>query len=432
MSKTSNTPANPFFVQTIIPDEYFCDRKEDTDRIITMLRDGNNIVLTSPRRIGKSSLLHHILLQKEIRRTYNTLYVDIQNTQSAADFIMAMKKALRDPATSTFPDAFRGEFETVTREYGIHSGFTAGPVSLQADYRERQQRKDEDVLVEVFRLLGRTAKPNLVIFDEFQQIEKYPDNITALLRANIQLLSNSRFIYSGSSVHMLASMFTQYNHPFYNSSMPYGLKRIPSQVYADFCREMFRKRGRMITGEACSLIYDLFLGNTLNMQQVMNRVFQDTAVGDTADRQEAEEAIRTILQDRSDLYEAAFSSLKSTGERRVVACIANEGVAEGMTSTTMLARYGLGAPSSVSNHLKALSGEERKVITRTGNTWRLADRFFELWILWQAGTLTARFEEAQAVRLRYERARRAALPTKTVLRETQPEATTTKKRGPKP
>lgn len=77
MALKARKVGNPFFITTDIPDKYFCDRKAETESIIDKLISGNNIVLAAERRIGKSSLLHHVLRQKVVKSSYNTLYVDI-------------------------------------------------------------------------------------------------------------------------------------------------------------------------------------------------------------------------------------------------------------------------------------------------------------------------------------------------------------------
>ena len=410
-------PTNPFILSPFIPDDYFCDRKGDTETLVNMIDSGNNIVLTADRRIGKSALLHHILNQKEIRHDYNTLYVDIYNTHCAEDFIKAMKNAISDPGMSTFPKAFTEEFETITQEYGIKGEFKSGPISLAADYRAQQRHKDVDVIEKIFKLLSEMPRKNLIVFDEFQQIEKYPDNITALLRSKIQMLPNTRFVYSGSSVHMLTAMFTKDNQPFFNSSSIYGLKRIPSHVYSQFCHDQFRKYDKGIDPEAVSFTHDLMLGNTLGMQQVMNRAFDMTPKFDNADMRCVRDAVCAVLEDRGDLYEAAFARLNA-GEKKIVACIAMEGLATGLTSSAMIAKYGLGASSSITNHLKSLSSEDRKVIQKVGKAYMISDRFFELWIAQQGGLLEEKFNLAAALRNKYNKERAASIPLSEAARET--------------
>ena len=43
---------NPFVVSGRIRPEYFCDRKAESERMIKLLTNGNNVVLKSDRRMG--------------------------------------------------------------------------------------------------------------------------------------------------------------------------------------------------------------------------------------------------------------------------------------------------------------------------------------------------------------------------------------------
>ena len=48
---------NPFIVTGKIDPAYFCDREEESARLIRSLDNGNNLVIISPRRMGKTVLL---------------------------------------------------------------------------------------------------------------------------------------------------------------------------------------------------------------------------------------------------------------------------------------------------------------------------------------------------------------------------------------
>ena len=48
---------NPFVVSGIIPDEYFCDRVNESARLIKSVSNANNMVLISQRRMGKTGLI---------------------------------------------------------------------------------------------------------------------------------------------------------------------------------------------------------------------------------------------------------------------------------------------------------------------------------------------------------------------------------------
>lgn len=48
---------NPFVLLGYAGEEYFCDREKETEELISALRNGRNITLRSPRRIGKTGLI---------------------------------------------------------------------------------------------------------------------------------------------------------------------------------------------------------------------------------------------------------------------------------------------------------------------------------------------------------------------------------------
>ena len=48
---------NPFIITGRIPEEYFCDRRLETQKIVRGLTNGDNICLMPPRRMGKSKLI---------------------------------------------------------------------------------------------------------------------------------------------------------------------------------------------------------------------------------------------------------------------------------------------------------------------------------------------------------------------------------------
>jgi len=76
----------PFIVAGKIPAKYFCDRKEESKRLIDCIENQENVVLISPRRMGKSKLIDYCFDKSDIRNNYYTLQADILQTTSLQEF----------------------------------------------------------------------------------------------------------------------------------------------------------------------------------------------------------------------------------------------------------------------------------------------------------------------------------------------------------
>ena len=164
VSMSDKTPFNPFFTGIQIPDTYFCDRKKETEDLISLIINGNNVVLKAKRRIGKSSLIYHIFNHSVIRDHYNTLYVDIFGTKSLADFHLTLQnKLLNAPFAKTAK--IKRNFETLVKsvnislgEYNPVTGGFALP-SIGTSPSQLPLLPMEDL----FDFLETTKKPNLVV-----------------------------------------------------------------------------------------------------------------------------------------------------------------------------------------------------------------------------------------------------------------------------
>lgn len=73
---------NPFIVTGKIEPEYFCGRVEESARLVKSVTNGNNLVIISPRRMGKTGLIRFCYEKPEIKDDYYTFFIDILHTSS--------------------------------------------------------------------------------------------------------------------------------------------------------------------------------------------------------------------------------------------------------------------------------------------------------------------------------------------------------------
>ena len=55
-----NIPTNPFLITGYQGPDYFCDREKETASLMSALKNGRNITLISPRRMGKTGLIKNV------------------------------------------------------------------------------------------------------------------------------------------------------------------------------------------------------------------------------------------------------------------------------------------------------------------------------------------------------------------------------------
>lgn len=368
---------NPFVTNGYVSPHYFCDREVETARMVSLLTNGNNVALISPRRVGKTDLLRHCFDQPEIKGGYYTFIIDIYATSSIRDFVNVFGKAILDelrPMGRGVWERFLNTLSSLRSEvsfdingqptWSIGLGSITNPIST---------------LDEIFTYLSRADKPCLVAIDEFQQITRYADgaNVEAALRTYIQRCPNAHFVFSGSHRHLMGAIFTSPSRPFYQSVTLMNLAPISLEKYTDFCMKHFSEAGKALLPEVVADLYARFDGVTSYMQKVMNLLFSLTPTGVCCTVPMIEVAIKDLLDFSSDTYESLLFQMPEK-QRAVFMAIAAEGRAEGISGGAFVKKYRLPSASSVASAVKALL--DKDFVTQEKGVYRVYDLFFALWL----------------------------------------------------
>ena len=83
---------NPFVISGYCGRRYFCDREAEAAKIIEAL--GNrNVSLISPRRMGKTGLIHRVFEELTVTEPdIRCFYVDIFSTQNLEELVLLLSK----------------------------------------------------------------------------------------------------------------------------------------------------------------------------------------------------------------------------------------------------------------------------------------------------------------------------------------------------
>lgn len=366
---------NPFIITGYESPQYFCDRVQETSDLIDTLKNGRNVTLTSPRRMGKTGLIKHTFhLLREQDNNNVTIYIDLFPTENMADF------------TQVFASGVMGQLDSnPTKLLSKATAFFKAlrPVISYDDYTGKPKitldiakGTESHTIEQVFQYLKQSGKTCYIAFDEFQQIAFYPEkNIEALLRSYIQDLHNVHFIFSGSQAHMLQEMFLSPKRPFYQSTTGKTVGTIDEGAYFEFASVFFKNQKRELPRDTFHHIYQMYEGHTWYIQMILNRIYSKKSR--QIDIVMVQECIADILAENEYYYQHLLRAY-SKGQARLLKAIAKEKTVSGILSGSFITKYGLTATSSVKSALKRMLDDE--IVYQSDSGYMIYDRFFGDWL----------------------------------------------------
>lgn len=368
---------NPFVTNGYAGEHYFCDRVEETQTLVDLLTNENNVALIAPRRLGKTDLIKHTFAQRAIREHYYTFVIDIYATTSLQELVKALGKSIVESLTSMGKRMIHRFVDIVTSlraditfdifgqpSWGMSVGHVANP---------------EMTLDEIFRFLEQTDRPCLVAIDEFQQITTYvgQPNVEANLRTYIRQCRNANFIFSGSQRHLMDKIFTSPSRPLYQSVTLMNLQPLSLVAYRAFASGLFAEAHKTLPSEVADAVYEQFQGVTAYMQRVMNTLYQRTLPGESCTVPMIAEVIDYHLDLAHDSYETLMRQIP-TSQRNVLIAIACEGHVKNVNSGSFTRKYRLPSTSSVSSAVKGLLTKD--LVTEDKEGYQVYDQLLALWI----------------------------------------------------
>lgn len=367
---------NPFITSGYVSAEYFCDRIQESERLVREVLNGNNLALVSTRRMGKTGLIRHCFQFPEIQQSYYTFFIDIYDSRSLRDLVFALSKEILEGLKPAGKKALQGFWECMKSLQTSISFDVNGMPSLNLGLGDIQA--PANTLDEIFRYLERADKPCIVAIDEFQQITGYAEgNVEATLRTYVQHCNNARFIFAGSQRHIMGNMFLTASRPFYQSVSMMHLESIPLDEYIAFARMHFERCGKGIEENTVRDIYQRFEGVTWYIQKVLNTLFDMTPEQGICGVEMVPEAIRLIVDSFRYTYSEILFRLPEKQKELLIA-ITKEGKAKAITSGAFIKKYKLASASSVQSALKGLL--EKEFVTQQMGVCQIYDRFLGIWL----------------------------------------------------
>ena len=233
---------NPFKFGTIVEDEFFTDRVTELRYVEQKLNSENHIILISPRRFGKSSLVMKAV--KSSGRPF--IMLNLQKVVSVQDFASNLLKEI----FKLYPWE---KIKHMMTHFRIIPTISTNPMGDGIDVSFQPSTNGVVALEDALMTIEKVSTPEkriVVILDEFQEIMSIGKGLDKQLRAIMQLQHNINYVLLGSQESMMTEIFERKQSPFYHFGTLMRLKKIP---YEDF-RAYITERLEPVLAEQCESV----------------------------------------------------------------------------------------------------------------------------------------------------------------------------------
>ena len=357
--------------------ENFTDRVKETKRLKMDFENGINVILVSPRRIGKSSIVRKVM--KEITDTkIKMVFMDIHDCRSEYDFYNRFaSELLKQTATKT-----EQVIENVKKfliRLTPKIAFSPEPMSeFSLSLGITPQNYQPEEILQLPEMIGQAQGVHIVVcIDEFQQIGEMSDSLTIQkrLRGIWQHQRNVSCCLFGSKKHLMTKLFQHRRMPFYQFGEMMFLDKIPTADWVPFICSRFEHQGKQISEELAKRICETVEGNSSYVQQLAWNVFVETE--QTATEEDFYRGVDALLAQCSALFEEQLKGL--TGYQLNFIRALCDGVTSDFGSKVILETYNLGSKSNISRIKSAL--QDKEMIDFDKDTVYLEDPVFKIWYI---------------------------------------------------
>jgi uncharacterized protein len=370
---------NPFEYGGVVTGDAFCNREAEKTDLLKAIRNDEKLFVFSERRFGKTSLVRSVIAKLPHKDTVSA-YVDLWPTDDESSFVTALAKAITSSMTTsveklltTAKELFSSLVPTITlNDEGkpeLSFGFSRNVKIDQAI---------EEVLETADRIANKEKKNVVVVFDEFQQILQYEnDLVERKLRSVIQNHRKVAYIFLGSRRHLIQKMFMEKNRPLYRAGGHYPLGPISEKDWTPFIRNHFRTTERLISDDLIHSIYTRTQGHPFYTQHLCHAVWELCDRKAKVTPKMLDDATQLLLERENYAYTTLWESL-AVNQRKFLKGLASEAGKVQPFSSEFIGQYGLGSGSNVQRAVDSLI--EKDVIDRDNGSFLISDRFFRLWV----------------------------------------------------
>jgi len=378
-----NMAENPFVFGTVVRKEEFTDRKNEVIELVSDLSSKTNLIIFSPRRYGKTSLIFRVI-EKLQKKNIVVAYIDMYPASTKEKFAEIFATAIAKAKASKFEETLQAIKDLIPPikltvrpegtediQGGIEIEFTKGKKDVNASLAK---------LFDLPEIIAKKKKKKLVVvFDEFQEISNLDgEELEKTLRSKIQFHKNVSYVFMGSQRSLLDKIFSDKNRPLYRAGKPFNLGKIPKNEFSKFIIKKFNQSKIKISKPITAKILDSTESHPYYTQQLCHEIWNICKTNNkkTITDEIITSAMEQVMKNQNHAYSSIWDPLVSKQRGLLVGMATTENPK--IYSSEFVSKFGLASASATQRSAQSL--EERGILEKEGNDFIIADIFFKKWI----------------------------------------------------
>ena len=367
----------PFVYGYLAERDNFIDRAEERSQLINFLSHGINVILISPRRWGKSSLVKAAMNELcEEDDTVRVCYIDAFRIHSETDFYNTYATSIVNGLSSSLKKSIEW-VKKYLQAFTPSITLKSDPLNaLELDLSYQPLKKSaEEILHLPERIAQQRGLHVIICIDEFQQLAKLPGwpHIEGMLRSVWQQHQAVNYCLYGSKRHMMLDIFENSHHPFYRFGQIMYITKISEQHWIPYIQKGFSDYGKTISVAQAKRICDVVKCHSWYVQQLSFFVW--SATKDTVTDEIIAQQTETLIDTNSPVFESEVEALAPSQRAMLRALIHGE---QRLNAKATISRYELGGSQTIARNKKTLI--EKDFIEKSNNGYTFVDPVFELWL----------------------------------------------------
>ena len=368
----------PFKFGKLAENENFVDRIDDRRKLKQLLSSGINVMLVSPRRWGKSSLVQ--MATREMMsedKNVRVCYIDAMGIHTEAEFYRIFAREVI-ACTSSVLEKRLDYVKRFLRN--IRPGVSLSANSSETmsfDLKFDMEDIDE---YEILNLPQKIASEKglriIVCIDEFQQLAQIPQykSLEGKMRSAWQSQQNVSYCLYGSKRHMMLDIFNNSSNPFYRFGQIFFLKKIPENAWIPFIIGKFEATKKKISEDHAAKICETVRCLSWYVQQYCYFVWSNTSKVVTDEILEL--ALAQMIEMNAPMHENDTENLTAAQFAMLKAVAKGEFM---LNSASVVKKYDLGNAQTITRNKKILQEMDFFEKVAGEGRYEFCDPVFEIW-----------------------------------------------------